>query len=107
MSQQPVYVFAKWQVKNGQLDTVLNLLTTVAKQTLQEKGNLFYKIHQSNSDANTLLLFEGYTDEAAVDDHRNSTYFQELVIGQIIPNLESREVILASQLDLVANELVK
>lgn len=100
MSQQPVYTFAKWQVKEGQLGAVLNLLAEVARKSTGEKGNLFYKIHQSNSDANTLVLFEGYADAAAVEEHRNSTYFQEIVIGQIIPNLENREVILASQLDL-------
>jgi autoinducer 2-degrading protein len=100
MRQIPVYTFAKWQVKKGQLDTVLNLLSEVAKKSIEEKGNLFYKIHQSNSDANTLILFEGYTDELAVEEHRNSSYFQNLVIGQIIPNLLNREVILASQLDL-------
>jgi len=100
MNKIPVYTFAKWQVKAGQLDTVLCLLAEVAQKSIEEKGNLFYKVHQSNSDANTLILFEGYTDNAAVDEHRNSAYFQQVVIGQIIPNLENREVILASQLDI-------
>lgn len=97
MEQKPVYVFAKWQVKEGKLDLVLKLLAEVAKKSTEEKGNLFYKIHQSNSDNNTLILFEGYTNEAAVEEHRNSAYFQNLVIGNIIPVLENREVILASQ----------
>lgn len=100
MNQLPVYTFAKWQVKAGQLDTVLSLLAEVAQKSIEEKGNLFYKVHQSNSDANTLILFEGYTDNAAAEEHRNSAYFQQVVIGQIIPNLENREVILASQLAL-------
>lgn len=99
MEQKPIYVFAKWQVKEGKIDTVLKLLAEVAKKSTEEKGNLFYKIHQSNSDANTLILFEGYTNEAAVDEHRNSDYFQNIVIGNIIPNLENREVILASELN--------
>lgn len=99
MEQKPVYVFAKWQVKEGKIDTVLNLLAEVAKKSTEEKGNLFYKIHQSNSEPNTLILFEGYTNEAAVDEHRNSSHFQNLVVGNIIPNLENREVILASQLN--------
>lgn len=100
MNQQPVYVFAKWQVKEGQLSAVLNLIAEVTKKSTEEKGNLFYKVHQSNSDANTLVLFEGYADQSAVDEHRNSAHFQNLVIGQIIPSLENREVILASQLNL-------
>ena len=100
MSQKPVYIFAKWQVKAGMLDQVLVLLAGVARKTAEEKGNLFYKIHQGNSDANALILFEGYTDDIALEAHRNSDYFQNIVIKQIIPILESREVIPASQLDL-------
>jgi autoinducer 2-degrading protein len=105
MDQQPVYTFAKWQVKEGQLSAVLSLLTEVAKKSIEEKGNLFYKVHQSNSDANTLILFEGYTGDAAVEEHRNSAYFQNIVIGEIIPLLQNREVILASQLDLEIREV--
>jgi len=100
MEQKPVYVFAKWQVKEGEIDFVLNLLAEVAKKSTEEKGNLFYKIHQSNADANTLILFEGYTSEAAIEEHRISAHFQNLVIGNIIPNLENREVILASEINL-------
>jgi len=100
MNQTPVYTFAKWQVKEGQLDIVLKLLAEVAQKSIEEKGNLFYKVHQSNSDANTLILFEGYRDQSAVDEHRNSSYFQQLVIGLIIPNLVNREVILATEVDM-------
>ena len=99
MSQKPIHVFAKWQVKEGQVDTVLDLLTGVVKQSTAEEGNLFYAIHQSNSAPNTLVLFEGYKDEDALAEHRNSVYFQTVVIGQIIPLLEDREVILATLLD--------
>jgi autoinducer 2-degrading protein len=98
MNQQAVYVFAKWQVKEGRLNTVLELLTEVAAQSRKEAGNLFYKIHQSSAEANTLVLFEGYTDEAAVETHRNSDYFKSLVIGKIVPELENREVIVTAEL---------
>ena len=101
MSKKPVYTFAKWQVKEGQLDTVLSLLAEVAAKSTAEKGNLLYEIHQSNSDANTLILFEGYKDEFALAEHRNSEHFQTLVIEKIIPLLDAREVILATQLILV------
>src|SRR5690242_5321119 len=100
MNQTPVYTFAKWQVKEGQLHTVLNILKEVAQKSSEEKGNLFYKVHQSHADANTLLLFEGYASNVAVEEHRNSSYFQQLVIGQIVPNLVNREVMLASEVAL-------
>ena len=98
MSQQPVYVFAKWQVKEGRLNNVLELIATVAWQSRAEEGNLFYHIHQSKSDTNVLVLSEAYADEAALDIHRNSDHFKNIVIGKIVPELENREVIVTSQL---------
>jgi len=100
MEQKPVTVFAKWQVKEGELHTVLNLLTEVALKSTAEEGNLFYKVHQNNADANTLLLFEGYRDEVALTAHRESEHFQTLVIGQIVPLLAQREVTIATELAL-------
>jgi quinol monooxygenase YgiN len=93
MSTTPVYVFAKWQVKEGKLATVLSFLKQAAQKSRGEKGNLFYHLHQSTSDANTILLYEGYTNEAAAAAHRNSNHFQEIIIKSIVPLLESREVI--------------
>jgi (4S)-4-hydroxy-5-phosphonooxypentane-2,3-dione isomerase len=92
---EPVYVFAKWQVKGEHLATVLSLLPQVAKKSREEKGNLFYKIHQSTSDANTLMLYEGYADEAAAQEHRNTEHFQEIVLTKIIPLLGNREVVVS------------
>ncbi len=98
MDQKAVYTHAKWQVKDGQLETVLGILKEVARKSAEEEGNLVYKVHQSNSDANVLILFEGYEDEAAVEVHRNSEHFRQLVIGRIVPLLEQREVVLMRQI---------
>lgn len=93
---KPIHVFATWKVKEGHVEDVLNILKTVCEESVKEKGNLFYKIHQSNSDVNTIVLFEGYTDEAAIAEHRNTLHYQDLVIGKIIPLLENREVVLTT-----------
>lgn len=97
-NQNPVHVFATWKVKEGQLENVLELLKTVHTESIKEEGNLFYKIHQSNSDANTIVLFEGYINEAAVEEHRNSAHFQDFVLGKIVPLLDTREILLATPL---------
>ncbi|TRW27146.1 antibiotic biosynthesis monooxygenase [Flavobacterium zepuense] len=97
--QQIIHVFATWKVREGQIDKVLNLLKTVRAESIKETGNLFYKIHQSISEPNILVLAEGYTGEAAVAEHRNSSHYQELVIGEILPLLENREVVLTIPLD--------
>ena len=97
MEQKPITVFAKWQVKEGHLDAVLNLFSQLVEQTRREEGNLFYTVHQSNSEPRTFMLYEAYKDEAAVALHRASEHFQTIALGQIIPVLENRDVILATQ----------
>jgi autoinducer 2-degrading protein len=100
MNQEPIYLFAKWQVKEDQIETVLNLLPEIVKKSTAEEGNITYKIHRGTSETNTLMLYEAYKDESALAEHRNSEHFQTIVIGQIVPLLENREVFLATQLDL-------
>jgi quinol monooxygenase YgiN len=97
-TEQAITVFAKWRVKEGQLNAVLNLLAEVVQKSTAEEGNLLYNIHQSQSDVNTLILFERYKDEAALAAHRDSEHFQTVVVGKIVPLLEEREIILTSQL---------
>ncbi|OUS01036.1 antibiotic biosynthesis monooxygenase [Flavobacteriales bacterium 33_180_T64] len=91
-----INVFATWKVKVGEIENVLSILKKVQDESVKEKGNLFYKIHQSNSDLNTLVLLEGYTDELAISEHRSSSHFQDLVLGKIVPLLEDREIVLTT-----------
>lgn len=98
MEQKPITVFAKWQVKEGELDRVLTLFTELVEKTREEEGNIFYTVHQSNTDSSTFMLYEAYKDEAAVAAHRASEHFKTIALAQIIPALENREVILATQL---------
>ncbi len=98
MSEKPVYTFAKWRVKEGQLAAVLSLLGELTVKSTAEEGNLLYIIHQGNSDENTLILYEGYKDESALAEHRNSEHFQTLVMGKIVPLLENREIVITTQL---------
>lgn len=94
MATTPIHVFARWKVKEGNMPIVLELLKVVGPRTREEKGNLFYQIHQSQADANTLILYEGYADEAAQKEHMNTDHFKKLVVEQIVPLLEEREVTL-------------
>lgn len=98
MDQNNVFVHAKWQVKEGKLDVVLQLMKEVREKSTQEEGNLFYKLHQSKEDQNTIVLYEGYVDADAVEMHRNSEHFKSIVLEQVIPLLENREVILMNLL---------
>ncbi|RYD80397.1 MAG: antibiotic biosynthesis monooxygenase [Sphingobacteriales bacterium] len=95
-NQKPIHVFATWKVKQGNIETVLEILKTVSAESIKEEGNLFYKIHRSNTDENTIVLFEGYANEAALEKHRNAAHFKNLVLAKIAPLLETRDVVLTT-----------
>ncbi|CAN5167863.1 hypothetical protein BH09BAC4_BH09BAC4_01370 [soil metagenome] len=99
MNEDPITTIAEWRIKDGQQETVLNLLAEVALNSVKENGNLFYTIYQSNTELNTLFLIEGYKDESALDRHRNSDYFQQIVLGEIVPLLEARKVTQVKTID--------
>lgn len=95
-----IHVFAKWKVKEGHLERVLNLLKIVHGESVKENGNLFYHVHQSKSDPNTIILFEGYSNEHTLEEHKKSLHYQEYVLGKIIPLLENREVVITTPINL-------
>jgi quinol monooxygenase YgiN len=43
-------------------------------------------------DPRSYVLLERYTSRAAFAAHRESSHFKELMLGQILPRLESRVV---------------
>jgi len=100
MKSEIISTFAKWQVQEGQLENVLSLLKEAVAKSSAEAGNLKYQVYQGNENDHTLILFEEYVDKAALDFHRSSSHFQEVVVQQIVPLLDNREVILASLLEI-------
>jgi len=100
MSATPIHVFAKWKVRPGELENVLLILKELKANSIQEKGNLFYQVLQDNSDPNTLILFEGYSDDSALALHRSAGYYIKGVVEDIQTLLMNREVILTTPLKI-------
>lgn len=46
-------------------------------KTLDEPGAIEYQICQDENDQNKFVLFEGYTDEAAIEFHKTTPHFQQ------------------------------
>ncbi|RAV29000.1 MULTISPECIES: putative quinol monooxygenase [Sinomicrobium] len=99
MNNKTITTFAKWQVKQGNLEAVISLLKEAVAKSSAEEGNLKYEVYQGNDNENILMLFEEYTNQEALEFHRNSAHFQDVVVGKIIPLLENREVVISSLLD--------
>jgi autoinducer 2-degrading protein len=85
-------LIVKWKIRETETQRVLGLLPQLVENTRNEKGNLLYSIYQSVDDANVLILHERYVDAEAVEVHKASVHYQEIVAGQIVPYLEVREV---------------
>ncbi|MEU8720771.1 putative quinol monooxygenase [Streptomyces antimycoticus] len=86
-------VVARYRTKEGAENTVLPLLDAMAAASRQEPGNLAYRVHQGTEDPRALVLYEEYVSEAAFTAHCATPHFQEIVLGKVVPLLESRDVL--------------
>lgn len=91
-------IIAIWKVNASETPRVLKLLPELAARTRKEEGNLFYTVYQSKNDPNEFILHECYADQHAADAHRQSDHYQKIVVGEIVPHLESRTVTIVRKL---------
>ena len=87
-----IVLIARYQVKAGQGDAVLAALQEMAPLVRQhEPGCKLYQANRSRDDADEFLLVEHYVDEAAIEAHRATLHFQQIIEGRVVPLLERRE----------------
>ncbi|MER5361000.1 antibiotic biosynthesis monooxygenase family protein [Streptomyces sp. NPDC002785] len=86
-------VVAHYRTKSGEENTVLPLLDTMTAASRNEPGNLAYRVHQGIEDPRAIVLYEEYASEADFTAHCETSHFQEIVLGKIVPLLESRDVL--------------
>ncbi|RZJ70598.1 putative quinol monooxygenase [Flavobacterium sp.] len=86
-------VLVKWKTKPDETQKVLELLEVAAQKSKLEPGNLLYESFQSEDDSTVIFLHERYADKTALEAHKNSQHYLEIVAGKILPLLEIREVI--------------
>lgn len=56
-----------------------------------EPGCALYQASRSQENPDNFLLYEHYVDQAALDVHRETSHFKEIIEGTIVPLLEKRE----------------
>ncbi|MGC4190799.1 MAG: putative quinol monooxygenase [Thermomicrobiales bacterium] len=87
-----IVLVAKYHVKEGNVDAVLEALKEMAPLVAaNEPDASIYHVSRSTEDPNLILLYERYTDMDAVAAHRETPHFKEIIEGRIIPMLENRE----------------
>ena len=61
----------------GDHDVIANILRHLTQESRQEPGCISYIAHFVASDPSTVVLYEQYVDEAALEHHRNTPHFQK------------------------------
>jgi quinol monooxygenase YgiN/predicted GNAT family acetyltransferase len=85
-------VIARYMVTFGNELEVESLLNQLADATRAEPGNLSFATYRQLDDERELVLLERYASLDAFTAHRTTSHFKDLVLGQIVPRLDSRVV---------------
>jgi quinol monooxygenase YgiN len=80
-----------WVAAEGEADAVEHILRQLQPLSRAEPGCLQYDVHVESAVPGTFFIFERYADQAALEAHAASSHFKELVLGQAVPRLASRE----------------
>ena len=88
-----ICVAAHFRAQAGQEETVRQLLLQAAAAVrANEPGNLVYTAHQDPKEPTQYFIYEQYADQMALEAHRNSAHYQQIVVAQIGPLLAERAV---------------
>jgi quinol monooxygenase YgiN len=85
-------VSARHTTIDGMRDAVFAILPKLIEASRKEAGNLAFEAYLNLDNPRSYVLLERYTSCAAFAAHRDSSHFKELMLGQILPKLESRVV---------------
>ncbi len=84
---------ATYTAKPEAADRVAQLLPALAAESRQEEGNRSYSISRDLERPNVFTIVGVFDDANAFSAHRESAHFASIGKMQIIPMLESREVV--------------
>lgn len=85
-------VIARHRITAGAEDEVWAVLPELVHAARTEPGNLAFDAYRDTEDDRSYVLLERYVSRAALDAHRETPHFKKLLLGRIVPLLESRTI---------------
>ena len=67
-------------------------LVELARLSRQEPGCVHYVAHWVESHPDTVLIYEQYKDDAAVEAHRGTEHFAKFAVGVLYQKMQERVV---------------
>jgi quinol monooxygenase YgiN len=87
-----VQLIARHTIKPGHEREVLKLLGGFIDAARREPGNLAFDVYRKIGDDRSYVLLERYASREALAAHRETPHFTQLLLGQIVPLLDSRTI---------------
>ncbi len=72
-----IKIIAKTSVPKENLGAFVALATPLVTASQAEEGNVFYHLHQSQSNPEEVVFIEAWKDQAAIDSHNCSAHFTQ------------------------------
>jgi quinol monooxygenase YgiN len=82
---------ARWVIREGEEEAVLEAIRQLAGPTRAEPGVLLWQPHRDLDDPRVLFIYEQYADREAYEAHGASAHFARWGKGEALPRLEDRE----------------
>jgi quinol monooxygenase YgiN len=83
----------------GDHDAIADMLRHLTQASRQEPGCVSYIAHFVAGDPSTVVIYEQYVDEAALEHHRNTAHFQQYAAAGLYKLKHTRQM---EHLDAVA-----
>lgn len=89
-----IKVVAKNNIKEGCMDTVLNLLEEMIALTRKEDGCIKYELYQNIEDSNIITFIEEWESMEKLDAHIASEHFKRIIpeVGKYNASEESIDI---------------
>lgn len=72
-----------WVTKPGREDEATKIFQILTAESRKEPGCLIYIVHRHRTEPGRFFIYEQYTDDAALEAHRNSAHFLEYARKQL------------------------
>jgi quinol monooxygenase YgiN len=87
-----VQLIARHTIKEGSEQEVLGLLDGFIDAARAEPGNLAFDAYRKIGDQRSYVLLERYASREALATHRETPHFTQVLLGRIVPLLDSRTI---------------
>ena len=76
----------------GDREEIAEMLRRLTEGSRQEPGCVSYKAHFVDGEPATVVIYEQFADQAALDYHRNAAHFHQYAIGGLYQKMLDRHL---------------